>query len=420
MKIGLDPGHGGKDPGAIGPTGLREKDVNLSIVQELTTTLKNAGLDVFVTRNSDWTVDLPGRTKALNNAKCDLAISVHINSATRREANYISTFIQGRGGQAEKLAGKVQDELVRATGWPDGGVRVANYHMTRETVMPAILVECGFISNPEQERQLRSPEMRKTLAGAIADGVLAHLGIEKGGEGMFKDIKNDRWSAKVIKRAADAGIVAGYPDGTFRPEKSITREEMAAVISKLLFRDGIFTDILPEVTPSVVLVHAGPALGSGACISRANGWSYIITNSHVVGNRMEGFCVKDAADIPNFDWELWSNDPAQDLAIVRTKYALPPLSFAEKYELGEPVAAIGAPQGFTETVTVGILSNINRGDVLQIDAPISPGNSGGPCVNERGEIVGIVTAKLVDLAVEGMGFIIKSEIVKKYIDFALS
>jgi len=73
---------------------------------------------------------------------------------------------------------------VQATGWPDGGVRVKNLHMTRETKMPAILVECGFISNPEQERQLKQPEFQRKLARAIADGVLAYLGKEKGGEAM--------------------------------------------------------------------------------------------------------------------------------------------------------------------------------------------------------------------------------------------
>lgn len=236
---------------------------------------------------------------------------------------------------------------------------------------------------------------------------------------MFKDVDKNRWSAKVIKKVADLGVITGYPDGTFQPGKPITREEVAAVVAKLLFRDGIFSDILPQVIPSVVLVHTGAGLGSGTCIKRKDGWSYILTNAHVVGSTSKGFCVKDEASIPNFEWELHSLDVNKDLAIVRTKYALPPLPFASSYELGEPVAAIGAPQGYTETVTVGILSNINRGDVLQIDAPISPGNSGGCCINERGEIIGVVTAKLVDVTVEGMGFVIKAEIAKAYVESML-
>jgi len=113
---------------------------------------------------------------------------VHCNSSTRQEASYISTFIQAQGGQAEQLAKRVQAELVQTTGWEDGGVRVKNLHMTRETRMPAILCECGFISNPEQEKQLRQPEMQKKLARAIADGILDYLGKEKGGNAV-SDVK---------------------------------------------------------------------------------------------------------------------------------------------------------------------------------------------------------------------------------------
>ncbi len=188
MRIGIDPGHGGRDPGAIGPTRLYEKDVTLGISLELGRLLKKAGLEPVLTRTDDRTVELITRSALLNNTKCDLAISVHINSATRQEANYISTFIQAQGGQAEQLAKRVQAELVQTTGWEDGGVRVKNLHMTRETVMPAILCECGFISNPEQERQLRDVTMQKKIAQAIADGILDYLGKEKGGNAV-SDVK---------------------------------------------------------------------------------------------------------------------------------------------------------------------------------------------------------------------------------------
>ncbi|MEN6391073.1 MAG: N-acetylmuramoyl-L-alanine amidase [Syntrophomonas sp.] len=187
MRIGIDPGHGGRDPGAIGPTGLYEKDVTLAISMELNRLLQAAGLETFVVRSDDRTMELVTRTALINNMKCDLAISAHCNSTGSQQANYISTFIQAQGGEAERLAQKVQNELVQATGWPDGGVRVKNLHMTRETRMPAILCECGFISNPGQEEQLRQPEVQKKIAQAIADGVLDYLGITKGDKNMTVD-----------------------------------------------------------------------------------------------------------------------------------------------------------------------------------------------------------------------------------------
>lgn len=199
MKIGIDPGHGGRDPGAVGPTRLYEKDVVLGISLELARLLKQAGLEPVLTRPDDRNVELVTRTALINNMKCDLAVSVHCNSVTRQEANYISTFIQGAGGPAEQLAKKVQAELVRATGWPDGGIRAQNFHLTRETKMPAILVECGFVSNPEQENQLRQPETQRKLAQAIAGGILAHLGVVKGDDIVTVD--------EALKIMVDQGVI---------------------------------------------------------------------------------------------------------------------------------------------------------------------------------------------------------------------
>lgn len=192
MKIGIDPGHGGRDPGAIGPTRLYEKDVTLGISLELGRLLKAAGLEPVFTRTDDRTIELVTRSALLNNQKCGLAISVHINSATRQEANYFAVFVQRLGGEAEKLAHRVIEKVTAATGWSwgadDDGIREKNLHMVRETKMPAILIECGFISNPEQEKQLRQPEFQAKLAQAIADGVLAYLGKEKGGSAV-SDVK---------------------------------------------------------------------------------------------------------------------------------------------------------------------------------------------------------------------------------------
>lgn len=191
MKIGIDPGHGGRDPGAIGPTRLYEKDVTLAISLELGRLLKEAGLEPVLTRADDRAVELVTRTALLNNQKCDLALSVHCNSVTDPKPNYFAVFVHGLGGEAEKLAHRVIEKVTAATGWSwgadDDGIREKNLHITRETRMPAILVECGFISNPEQEKQLRQPEFQKKLARAIAAGVLTYLGIVKGDDVVTVD-----------------------------------------------------------------------------------------------------------------------------------------------------------------------------------------------------------------------------------------
>lgn len=176
--IGIDPGHGGTDPGAIGPAGTKEKDITLVIAEKLAWYLQRAGLNTFLTREEDVSKELLTRSALINNMKCDLVISVHINSCGESGPSYIATFIQATGGEAEKLAQVVQKQMVAVMGWQDGGVRVDNLHMTRETNMPAILVECGFISNPDEEDQLNKELTQDRFAAAIAQGFKEYLGIQ--------------------------------------------------------------------------------------------------------------------------------------------------------------------------------------------------------------------------------------------------
>ncbi len=177
LKIGIDPGHGGKDPGGLGATGLKEKEVNLSVSLLVIELLKAQGVDVVATRTTDTFLSLAQRSDMLNNAKVDLVVSIHVNRVANPAANYVANFIIARGGQAEKAAKIIQEELRKATGWPGpsskDGVVVSNLHMVRETVAPAVIIEMGFISNLEQEIQLKNQEFHKVLALAIAKGVLS-------------------------------------------------------------------------------------------------------------------------------------------------------------------------------------------------------------------------------------------------------
>lgn len=189
MLIGIDPGHGGYDPGAIGRIyGTKEKDITLAISTALSAKLKSKGITTYMTRSADVAVsdvrtekaELNTRTTLLNNMKCDVAVSVHVNSSPNSKPNYLTTCIQATGGEAEKLAEKVQGQVVRVTGWKDNGVKVQNLAITRQTKMPAILVECGFISNAAQEEQLRQDGVRIKIANAIANGIMEYLAKEAG------------------------------------------------------------------------------------------------------------------------------------------------------------------------------------------------------------------------------------------------
>lgn len=192
MKVGIDPGHGGNDPGAIGPNGLKEKDVTLAVGLKLDELLKFNGFDTVITRKDDTYVELKEREKILDQAKCDIAVSIHCNGSESASANYIATFIVARGGKAETLAIFVQRYLAKATGFENGGIRVGNFHIVRETNMPAVLPEMGFITNPKQEQWLRKSENQYLLAKAIALGICDYFGMP------FKEPKKEEFKAHII------------------------------------------------------------------------------------------------------------------------------------------------------------------------------------------------------------------------------
>lgn len=201
MKIGIDPGHGGGDAGAVGANGNLEKDINLAIAQRVQYLLLRQGMEVVMTRCDDSSKSLAARTNLLNSTKVDYVVSIHCNSSADPAPNYISTYIQGIGGEAERLAEKVQARLVQTTGWPNGGVRVQNLHMTRETLMPAILCECGFISNPLQEIVLAGSESQSRIARAIADGINDFLN-QGGGSSVA-----EQWQFDIIDNAMQEGLI---------------------------------------------------------------------------------------------------------------------------------------------------------------------------------------------------------------------
>lgn len=210
MKIGIDAGHGGKDPGAVSPIRpqlndqlyTEEEDITLDIAKRVQGILLACGHEVVMTRQDDSFISLSDRTKILNQSGCDMAVSIHLNSTANPIANYISTFIQQLGGKAEQLAKQIQPRLAKVTGWPNGGIRVANLHMTRVTKMPAVLLELGFVSNPIEEIQLNRPDFRAKLSAGIADGILAYTGQIQPWQKSLLEYATDRNAGQAAIKAA--------------------------------------------------------------------------------------------------------------------------------------------------------------------------------------------------------------------------
>lgn len=236
MRIVIDPGHGGSDPGAVGPNGLKEAHVNLAIALKVAEKLRKTGVEVKLTRSSDVFIDLQPRCDIANSFGADYFVSIHCNSAGTPEAKGTETYCYKFGGQGEILAKAIQTELIAATGRANRGVKTANYYVLRRTNMPAVLTELAFISNPEEERLLADPAYQEKCAAAIAKAIGKVTGIQIIQEvlSMFKDVPANHWAAGSIERLAKLGIIKGDEQGNFRPDQPITRAEVVALLDRVL------------------------------------------------------------------------------------------------------------------------------------------------------------------------------------------
>jgi len=174
VVVMIDPGHGGKDPGAIGIGGLREKDVILPISKKVAEILRKNGVNAVLTRNTDYFVSLKGRVVMSERRKADLFVSIHANSMglSRPDINGLEVYYYNSG---KRLADVVRKGITRKVKIRDRGIRRARFYVLRKTSMPAILVETGYVTGREDATKLKQTWFRNQMAEGIADGILRYL-----------------------------------------------------------------------------------------------------------------------------------------------------------------------------------------------------------------------------------------------------
>jgi N-acetylmuramoyl-L-alanine amidase len=186
----LDPGHGGSDPGAVGPNGLKEKDVNLDVAKRVKEILASQNIKTALTREGDNYVGLYERSGMANNLDASIFVSIHMNAHENRDANGTSVFYYCyyneqkaeeivRQEKSKELANIMQQNLLNFLGLKDRGVQQANFAVVRTTNMPAILVEAAFISNYTEENLLAQEYFRQKIAQAIAQGIIDFIITQK-------------------------------------------------------------------------------------------------------------------------------------------------------------------------------------------------------------------------------------------------
>lgn len=198
----LDPGHGGKDPGAIGPRKVQEKQVVLAVALRVKAHLESRKIAVRLTRTSDTLPGLEERTAYAAKAGADLFVSIHADGAGDSSANGVETFIMtaegcdssnhyGQAGDKFAMPGNlhdaanailgfsIQSNLVKTSKRSDRGLRRARFSVIKNAPCPAALVECGFLTNPAEEALLNSSAYREAVSIGIANGILGYFTLVK-------------------------------------------------------------------------------------------------------------------------------------------------------------------------------------------------------------------------------------------------
>ena len=252
----IDPGHGGTETGAIGPSGIQEKELTLTLARDLEARLEQAGIRVILTRNEDANVPHDNRTAIANQNKADLFISIHLNSSLGSGAYGAETYFLSAEAtdataalaaaaentetepapdgtpadpqamedlqlilwdlaqshhmaESQRFAKLVQGELNQTLQLRDRGVKQAPFRVLMGAAMPAVLVELGFLSNPDEEKKLQDPEYRGNLIAALARAVQ-----------RYKALVENRPDPTVPAPAATPGAPAapGQPPATPAPK----------------------------------------------------------------------------------------------------------------------------------------------------------------------------------------------------------
>ena len=176
----VDAGHGGKDSGAYRRYGPPEKMIALDVAQRLNSRLRESQLKTVMTRNSDVFIELNDRVAIENAQKNAIFVSIHFNDSRRRKIRGFETYYHS--GASFDLANQIQAKLMTIPNSANGGVHTANFRVLRNAACPAVLVECGYLSNRSEGNKTRDLEYRELLADRIAEAIVE----QRFGSGVYR------------------------------------------------------------------------------------------------------------------------------------------------------------------------------------------------------------------------------------------
>jgi len=214
VTVVIDAGHGGRQPGAIGPSGLEEKTVNLAIALHANKLLREQGARVILTRRDDASLtpvtsreelrsELAMRAGLANDNKADVFVSIHCNASPQNGPRRTGSEAYYTTPRSLGLAKVMQQEMLKKLKLKDSGVRACSFVVTREARMPAVLVEVAYLNDPREEALLGSPEFRQRAAEAIVSG-LQRFAEEGGLLEYYAELESAKWGRALVQQPAPA------------------------------------------------------------------------------------------------------------------------------------------------------------------------------------------------------------------------
>jgi N-acetylmuramoyl-L-alanine amidase len=187
VKVFIDPGHGGTDPGAVG-NGLREKDLTLQIATRVKNILTQEydNVSVLMSRTGDQTVSLTERANAANTWGADFLLSVHINAGG--ETDYEDFIYPGVGAPTTTYQSNIHAAFLALVDYYDRGKKTANFHVLRESNMPALLTENGFIDNGNDAAKLKSSSFIESIARGHVNGIARSFNLPKKSTAIYHTV----------------------------------------------------------------------------------------------------------------------------------------------------------------------------------------------------------------------------------------
>ncbi|MGC1320700.1 MAG: N-acetylmuramoyl-L-alanine amidase [Candidatus Udaeobacter sp.] len=176
----VDAGHGGKDSGAFRRYGPPEKMVTLDVAQRLERRLRESQVKTVMTRDSDVFIPLNDRVAMENKQKNAVFVSIHFNDSRKRKTHGFETYYHS--GASFDLANRIQQKLITIPNSANGGIHTGNFRVLRLASCPAVLVECGYLSNRSEGNQARDSEYRELLADRIAEAIVE----QRYGSGVYR------------------------------------------------------------------------------------------------------------------------------------------------------------------------------------------------------------------------------------------